>query len=370
MLDLAAIFTADPINIFYATGARNMSIYSMMGAVRFMLVVADGPVIVWEFAGSEHLLSGLDTIDDVRTAPGVTALSGPGYLDSIGPLAAEIADACDATPSSLTRVGVERVDHPVTDALRAAGITLASATDGFVAARRIKLPGEIELMDEAMERVRGAVAALRTQVVPGRSEIEVWAELHRHLIAHGGEYISTRLVQAGQRTFPYFHEAGTNVLQDGDLLCVDTDAIGYGGYAVDFSRTYLCGSSPATSAQRTLHSLALEQLRHNVALLGPGVSFEDLARKAWDVPARYAPYGYYCVAHGLGLSGEYPYVPIHDTDQPYPLDGQFEPGMVICVESYIGDADEGQGVKLEDQLLLTDTGVRRMSTSPFDSALT
>jgi Xaa-Pro dipeptidase len=344
-----------------------MSIFSMMGASRFALIVNDGPVVVWEFAGSEHLGSHATTIDDIRTAPGLTAMSGPGYVDAVQRFASEVASICGASASQPQLLGVERMDHPITDALRDAGFLLASATETFVDARRIKVDDEIVVMREAMQRVINAVDVMRAGIEPGRTEIEVWSELHRSLIASDGEYISTRLVQAGQRTFPYFQEAGANMLSNGDLFCVDTDAIGFGGYGVDFSRTFLCGDKPASAEQRQLHRLAVDQLEHNASRLGPGVRFEHFARDAWSVSDRYAPYGYHCLAHGLGLSGEHPYIPIHEPDQPYPLDGVFESGMVICVESYLGDIDEHHGVKVEDQFLITNDGVERMSHTDLDT---
>jgi Xaa-Pro dipeptidase len=366
--DVAALLTADPINIAYATGVRNMSIYSMMGAVRFLLIVADGPAILWEFAGSEHLAAASVTVDEVRTAPGVTALSGPSYLAQASSFAQEVAACC--APSTGHRLAVERMDHPVTDALRAAGLTLSDATVVLARSRMIKTEPEIVVMREAMRRVAEGVEQLRVNLVPGRTEIEVWADLHRHLIANDGEYISTRLAQSGHRTFPYFNEASSRQVENGDLFCLDTDAIGFGGYGVDFSRTYVCGDATPTSAQRSIHDLAIEQLRHNAANLGPGVAFEDFARKAWSVPDRFAPYGYSCLAHGLGMSGEYPYVPNAVDGETFDLPGEFEPGMVICVESYVGDVDSRQGAKLEDQFLVTATGVERLSTAPFCDALT
>jgi Xaa-Pro dipeptidase len=51
------------------------------------------------------------------------------------------------------------------------------------------------------------------------------------------------------------------------------------------------------------------------------------------------------------------------------MPGEFEPGMVFCVESYVGSAADGQGVKLEDEFLITDTGVERISSYPFDARL-
>ncbi|MGI9611800.1 MAG: M24 family metallopeptidase [Acidimicrobiales bacterium] len=361
---MPALFTADPINIVYATGARNMTVFSMMGAVRFLLVVCDGPTVLWEFGGSEHLPAALDTIDEVRTAPGVTPLSGPGHLDAIDEFAAEIALVCAEHLGADMRLAVERVDHPVTDALRAGGFALSSATDVFVASRLIKLPDEVAIMRTAMRCVTEAVESMQCVIAHGMTEVEVWSEFHRHLIAEDGEYVATRLVQAGERTFPYFREAGRHRLVDGDLFCIDTDATGPGGYGVDFSRTFVCGDRPMAPAHRSLHAMALDQLQHNASLLAPGRTFEEFSRSCWEVPRRLAPFGYYCVAHGLGLSGEYPYIPAHDSSTAFPLDGHFESGMVICIESYIGDPNIGRGIKLEDQFLITDDGAELLSTAP------
>jgi Xaa-Pro dipeptidase len=368
-MNVPALLTADPINIFYATGVRNMTVYSMMGAVRFVLVLADGPVVLWEFGGSEHLAEQATTVDEIRTAPGVTALSGPPYVEAVVAFAAEITDTCRPWLGDDAVLAVERMDHPITDALRAVDLRLTSATEVFVHARLIKLDDEVAVMREAMHRVARGVEVIRNSLDPGRTEVEVWADLHRHLIATDGDYISTRLAQAGHRTFPYFREAGSHRIENGDLFCLDTDAIGFGSYGVDFSRTFMCGDKSPTSAQRSLHALALDQLQHNAAGLCAGVSFEEFASRAWIVPDRFAPYGYYCLAHGLGLSGEFPYVPTNDAAVAYGLDGGFEAGMVICVESYIGDPDTHQGVKLEDQYLITPSGVERMSTTPFDAQL-
>ena len=367
-LDVAAVLTADPINVFYATGVRNMTVFSMMGAFRFVLVHAEGHVVLWEFAGCEHLAHGAGTVTEVRTAPDIAPGSGLDCAEPTDEFAREVTDLIAGQPLGRLRLAVERFDHHVTDALRARGCELTSATEVFALARRIKTAQEIAAMRSAMGVVTAALTGMWGQIEPGRTEVEVWAELHRGLIAQDGEFISTRLAQTGSRTFPYFQEAGTTPIREGDLFCVDTDAIGPGGYGVDFSRTFMCGDAAPTPAQQSIHSMALEQLQHNAASLAPGRSLESFARSAWAVPGRFAPYGYYCLAHGLGLSGEHPYIPIHDASRPYPLSGDFEPGMVVCVESYIGDAVSQQGVKLEDQYLITERGAELMSTMPHGLA--
>lgn len=363
--DVPAVLTSDPINILYATGARNMTVFSLMGPFRFALILASGKTVLWEFAGCEHLQTDNPVASEVRAAPGISAISGAGYRSEIARFAIDIKSALGAEK----RLAIEGFDLPAIDALRDRGLELEDATGVFSTARLIKQPLEISVMREAVSRVEDAAHSLEAAIAPGASEVEAWSEFHRHLIATEGEYISTRLFQSGSRTFPYFQEAGPRRMQSGDLVCFDTDALGYLHYGVDFSRTFLCGDQPASQRQKELYKLAFDQLNHNAALLRPGVSYEDFARAAWPVPAEYRGHGYYCLGHGLGLCGEFPYVPHHFEGVPYSFEGSFEPGMVICIESYIGAEAESEGVKLEDQFLITETGTERMTTYPFCEAL-
>ncbi|MBL8562240.1 MAG: aminopeptidase P family protein [Gemmobacter sp.] len=363
-----ALLTSQPISILYASGARNMTVFSLMGPFRMLLFFADGPSILYEFAGCEHLAEGQPGVDQVRPAPGLTALSGAGYSAAAARFAAEIADLCRSHGDGGS-LAIEGFDPPVSDALRAQGLHLGDATALLSESRRLKTPCEIATMRQAVALVQDAAADLEAAITPGASEVEAWAAFHRHLIATEGEYVSTRLFQSGPRTFPYFQEAGPRRMQAGDLVCFDTDALGWQGYAVDFSRSFLCGDAPPSPVQRSLYARAHDQLQTNAALLGPGVSYEAFARAAWPVPPEHQGWGYYCLAHGLGLCGEFPYVPHAFAGQPYGFAGAFEPGMVICVESYIGAEAAAQGVKLEDQFLITETGVERMTTYPFCARL-
>ena len=366
--DVPALLTADPISILYATGARNMTVHGFTGPDRFVLLFADGPAILYEFAGCDHLAVGLSTIDEIRPAPGISAKKTPRFRDEIARFADELRHECRRHAGDDAALAVERIDFPMTDALRDRGLRLEDATTIVQLAMSIKQPAEMDAMRDAVRVVEQATEGLRGAIRPGATENEVWAEFHRGLIGGGGEFVVTRLLQSGIRTFPYFLESSDHRLAEGDLVCFDTDAMSVHGYSVDFSRTYLCGDGDATPVQRHLHALALEQLEHNSSNLAAGRSFEDFARLAVDVPEPYRAYGYYQLAHGLGLAGGHPNVP-RLGDGPYELPGEIEAGMVLCVESYIGDPVSRQGVKLEDQFLVHADHVERMSTSPFDDRL-
>ncbi len=368
--DMPVILICDPNNIFYMTGARNMQLFGLRSPSRYLLAFQKGPTILFEYIGCEHLAEGLPTIDTILPAIGLNKLSsGDDAVGASKRMAKEVGDLIRAHDPTIDKIGIDRFPFQTIDALRAEGFTLCDADDALIPTRSIKLPIELPYMREAMRRVEFAVHSMEQSIQPGMSESEAWAEFHYDFMAKEGQYISTRLFQSGPNTFPYFQEADTRKLEVGDLLCLDSDALGYEGYAVDFSRTFICGEAKATDEQRYLYDLAREQLETNAALLRPGMSYHELAEKAWTVPEEHQESRYYCVGHGLGMAGEWPNIPHFKKGEPYTLNGVIEPGMVICLESYIGSSVYNQGVKLENQFLILEDSVECMSGYHFDDRL-
>ena len=72
--------------------------------------------------------------------------------------------------------------------------------------------------------------------------------------------------------------------------------------------------------------------------------------------------------HAVGMCDEYPRIN-HGFRGPAPYDGVVEPGMVLCIESYIGAVGERDGVKFEEQVLVTEDGCEPISTYPKCAAL-
>lgn len=370
-MDTEVMLILDSVNIQYATGATNMTIFSTRTPARYLLLCADGPCVLFDYFGCEHLAEPFATIDEIRPARGLCHVSsGADAAGQANAFADEIVAVLGDSGVSVARLAVDRFPFVAIDALRARGFQLHDADPVLAAARRIKLSAEIEMMREAMRRVTAATAQMAAHIEPGRRETDVWADFIGPFMADEGRYVTTRLVQSGDRSFPYFQEAGARRIDSGDLLCFDTDAVGYAGYCVDFSRSFLCGDEAPSDRQVELYTRAYEQLEHNIELIRPGAGFRDIAAAAWQVPSEHQDSRYYCVAHGLGMSGEFPNIPHLRAGQSYPIDGVLEAGMVMCVESYIGCARTRQGVKLEEQLLLTDSGFERMSAGvPFEPRL-
>jgi Xaa-Pro aminopeptidase len=199
------------------------------------------------------------------------------------------------------------------------------------------------------------------------TENELWALLHETNIAMGGEWIETRLLASGQRTNPWFHECGDKVIRAGELVAFDTDLIGPFGYCADISRTYFCGPGRPSDEQKRIYGLARDQIETNIALLAPGMTFRELAEKGWRTPGEFIAQRYSALAHGVGMCDEWPAVSFtEDWDELGAYDGVFEPGMTICIESYLGAEGGADGIKLEEQVLVTESGAQRLSTFPYE----
>jgi Xaa-Pro aminopeptidase len=367
---LDACILVDPVNVRYATGARNMQVFHSRNPARYLFVPQSGPVILHEFTGCAHLAEGLETIAEIR--PAITAsyvAAGPSIEAVETAWAKQVGDLVREHCGPRAAVGVERVNAGAALALRDEGFHLSDAQAPVERARAVKSAEELKCVRASVRATEVAVARLRAAIRPGLSENELWSVLHQGVIALGGDYVETRLLSSGPRTNPWFQETGERRLDDDELVALDTDVVGCHGYYCDFSRTFHTGPAQPTRGQRELYRVAHEQVHHNMELLRAGTSFREYSERAWPIPERYVANRYYLSAHGCGMTGEYPYL-YHAMDYGESgYDGVVEPGMTLCVESYIGEEGGREGVKLEQQLLVTENGRELLSTFPFEAGL-
>ena len=156
-------------------------------------------------------------------------------------------------------------------------------------------------------------------------------------------------------------------IEAGDMVSFDTDLVGPYGYCADISRSWLCGDMKPSDEQRRLYAAAYEQIQTNIALLKPGMSFKEVSEKAWPIPEEFLSNRYGSLIHGVGLADEYPSIK-HWTDfELKGYEGIVTPGMTLCVESFIGVEGGKEGVKLEEQVLITEEGVEVLSKYPFET---
>jgi Xaa-Pro dipeptidase len=369
--DYAAALLFDPMNIRYATGSRNMSVWTSHTPARYCFVPVEGRAILWDFHNCEHLSAGLETIEEVRPAHGFFFFgAGSRVGEKANDWADEIADVIAEHCGASKRIAIDRLDPPGTHALEARAIEIFDGQEPCEIARAIKSEDEIACMVQSIAVCEAGMARMRETLRPGLTENELWAVLHETNIRLGGEWIETRILASGERTNPWFQECGDRLIRPGDLVSFDTDLIGPFGYCADISRTYFCGPGKPSTEQRRIYGLAMEQIHYNIdKLMKPGLDFREASELAWRIPNAFVKNRYSCVAHGVGLCDEWPKIThIQDREQSA-YDGELQPGMTICVESYIGEERGREGVKLEQQVLITETGCRLLSSFPFEETL-
>lgn len=364
--DIAAAVLVDPLNIRYATDSTNMQLWVSHNAARYCFVPVEGPVIVFDYHDCEHLSAHNPLIAEVRPAASWFYFSSGDRLPHDAKRwAAEIADLVTRHGGGNTRLAVDKINPEGSEALQALGIEIICGERIMELARMVKCDDEIKAIRCAIHACDTAIDVMREHCLPGVTENRLWSYLHAENIARGGEWIETRILASGPRTNPWFQESSSRALQAGEFLAFDTDLIGPYGVCVDISRTWLVGAGKASPAQQTIYDMAIEQVQHNMTVIRPGMTWRELMEKS----IAYCPetYRYYtCLYHGVGLCDEYPSV-------SYPndfVDGDdvntVQEGMLLCVESYIGRRDGGEGVKYEEQIVVRENGAELLSFYPKD----
>ncbi len=365
--DLAGVLTFDPLNIRYITDSTNMQLWTTHNPARACFVSADGYVVLWDFHGSEHLTAHLPLIREVRHGASFFYFESAGLVDQhAAHFAAEIDGLMRVHCGANRRLAVDRMERAGHLALENLGIEITNGQEVTEFARVIKNDNEINAMRCAIAACEAAMHEMEAMIRPGITEVDAWAILQHGNHIRGGEWIETRILSSGPRTNPWFQEAGPRVIAEGEIFAFDTDLIGPYGYCSDLSRTWIVGDVEPTAYEKQIYRDAHDHIMTNMALLRPGLTIDDLTRMAQPLPAKYAEQRYGVVYHGVGLCDEYPSVRYPQDWEAGMHDTTLEPGMTLCVEVYYGEVGGPCGIKLEDQVLITEDGFENLTRYPFD----
>lgn len=369
--ELDAIILIEPLSIRYATGVRNCTLFQMHIQAGYLFIPAEGPVVYFDSEPGRNTGSQLETIDEIRDD--ILPLSYMWTDDQQREWTMKWADQMDDLirahcGQGPKKIGIERVGLHAEQALLAKGHDLSDAAPVLAHARKIKSPEEILAMNMTIAVAEDGMTRMRNALRNGVMEQELWAHMWSALIEGGGEWLDYRLLASGERTNPWQQEASSRMIRAGDLVVFDCGMVGPFSYGADISRAYHCGPGKPTDIQRKLYSIAHTEVMENTKLVRSGAAFSDIARARYIPPAGFGDQLYPCLMHGLGMADEWPAI-LHDPDHPEFFDGELKTGMVICIESYIGEVGGIEGVKLEDQVLVTESGPITLSRYPFEEAL-
>lgn len=364
--DMAGALLCDPLNVRYVTTDQiSNKIWNLHSNFRYALIPVESDPVLWEFSPAVGLTKAA-WAGDVRTAPLWQVFgAGPAAPLKARTFARDIASELAAHGIQHERLGVDRLEVDGYLALREAGVPIADAQLAMAEARAVKSPDEIKAMRHATTVCDAAVAQLRSLLKPGITELELWAAFTARAIELGAEYSEARLLVSGPRTKPWLREASDRVIERGDLVAFDTDMVGPHGYETDISRTYLCGDTKPASDQHRIYSLANDFLRSALTYFRPGASFEEIGQRVRAEMPRKFETTYPLIAHGVGRTLEYPVI-LWDLNHA----GELQENMVMSVEVYVSAADADEGVKLEEEILITRRGYETLSSAPYDDRLT
>jgi Xaa-Pro aminopeptidase len=373
--DYGGLLVFDPLNIRYACDSTNMQLWNSHNPFRALLLCADGYMVIWDYKNAPFLSRFNPLVREARAGADLFYFDrGDGTAQAAARFAAEVRDLVRAHGGANRRLAVDKVMLHGLRALEAQGFEVMEGEELTEKARSVKGPEEIRAMRCASHACETAVRAMedfaRTEVPGGGiSEDDIWAVLHAENIRRGGEWIETRLLTSGPRTNPWFQECGPRIVGENEILAFDTDLVGAYGICVDISRTWWIGPGRPRPDMVAAMRHGLEHIRQNMEMIRPGVMIPELTANCHRLAPQYQRQKYGCLMHGVGLCDEWPLVAYPEEAVEGAFDYPLEPGMVLCVEALVSPEGGDFSIKLEDQVLVTESGYENLTGYPFDGAL-
>ena len=232
--------------------------------------------------------------------------------------------------------------------------------------RQIKCKEEVEEIKKAAHITAKGVELLMKECKPGMKEYELEAYFDFYLKQNGvKDYAFKTIAAAGVNAATLHYVDNNSEIKDGDLILFDLGAE-YNCYNADISRTFPVNGK-FTERQKEVYNAVLRVNEEIINLIKPGMKYKDVNEKATELIAEECiklglikdksevrKYYYHSIGHSLGMD-------THDIETPH-RDIIFEPGVVFTVEPGIYIAEEGIGIRIEDDILVTEDGVINLSS--------
>lgn len=341
-----AILVSNLANLQYLTGLRM--------SAGLALLRPDGIDLIVDGRYAEAAASAIADLPDVAL---VRVPSGRSYEETLGQVLAS---------RSVGSVGVEGA-HLVLGRLRSIERSLEGGrsvqwdeTEGIIEALRVKKDAwELDILREAGRRLSDVAACILPKVSAGRTERQVAWEIAVALHEAGFERPAfDTIVASGPNGARPHHGAGDRVLEHGDLVVVDFGGV-LDGYCVDMCRTVALEPVPAHRLGWIRIVAAAQSTAIRSVAPGRRPSEVDAAARAVLAEAGLVEHFTHSTGHGLGLE-------VHEGPTIGPrgdASGPLAAGMVFTIEPGVYFPGEA-GVRIEDDVLVTSTGVERLTQGP------
>ncbi len=339
----AAVFT-DPRDIYYFTGWLREAEHpaALVVGDRITLIAAETP-------SQEKTV-----IDEVITYE--AAVYATVQLDRVQRLVSTGKAVLNELDGK--RVGYRKEDLPqaIVDTVSAQWTAI---DDAVVAMQSVKLPDEIACIRKAIEATEAGYQALKEAVRPGLNELEAFAIAYGAILNSAGAIVP----YAGDfQSNSMGGRARNRAIEAGELYILDTFPTVH-GYWADMSRVFAVGGSPS-NLQLEAWEWVVKALEVGEQIAGPGVSAREVHRRMEEVLAGFkhpeAKLLPHHGGHGIGLRA-------HELPRVDPVfDDMFEVGMTFTLEPGVYHPDLRAGIRLEQNYLVTEDGVERLSSFPLE----
>jgi Xaa-Pro aminopeptidase len=237
-------------------------------------------------------------------------------------------------------------------AARIPGCSIIDQSDTITSLRLVKSNSEVRQIQSAIKATHNGLNRLMAKLAPGVGE----RDLHNALVGGFAEAGSIRnafdpIVGSGHNATVLHYKENTGVCNSGELIVVDSGAE-INGYASDITRVFPANGK-FTKEQTKLYNIVLKAQIAAIRTIKPGATMAQVDEASRKV-IRDAGYGdqyLHGVGHHLGL----------ETHDPSP-EVKLKPGMVVTIEPGIYLQDKSIGIRIEDDILVTEKGSRNLSS--------
>jgi Xaa-Pro dipeptidase len=239
------------------------------------------------------------------------------------------------------------------EAFKAKGINVVDGRATMTEARKIKNQDEVECVRMACSNAEAAFADIVDAIRPGVTECELVGVGMKTLYRLGADEAQEFVCSSGPRTNPLYIDYTDRQIRPGDLVIIDINANSWQGYKSCYYRTFCCGR--ATQEQKEIYEECRSIMYDAMGAVKAGNTTADvgskLARQTWGS----------ALGHGIGLSlHEMPMIGVMSMEHPVEL----ELGMVLAIETWAGRKGGRDGVRLEENLAVTEDGYDLLSRFP------
>ena len=367
---IPALLAARPDNTKYLTGIRGAE---FMPQLWYVLFFAEHDPVVFAHAGWHRQAPAASPwIKHWRVARAwLGGIGGPQVLQEEGKIFAdEIVEELKARGLLGEKLGLLAMDGVAQQALNAAGIKTIDYWPMMLETRAIKTVDEINCLKTVASICEATWHRMWRELRPGMNDTDVSRIAVDELIKAGSDDARPINVWSGPLTFDRGFVRGGRMIETGDLVYAAMCQIGYFGYRSCTYRTFKVGRKPSAK-EVDWYKRVLDSLNGIIDAAKPGASTADLAvnfppSSAWGYKDE-AEVLTMEIGHGIGLYGyEFPVIN-RQWSLKYPQ--ILEAGMTFAVESREGREGEG-GVRLENMVVVTETGAEVMDHFPRDEILT